>query len=75
MGQPSSRTIVRAWNAAGYHRDILILDSNQVRMHDSACRHSPVYSIVPPIGVRMVIDPKDFPEMTEFEIIIEEYDR
>lgn len=71
----TSKTIVRAWNAEGYHRDILVLDSDQVRVHDSAVKESGLYAYAPPSGVRMVINPKDFPNMVEFEIIVTEYKR
>lgn len=53
--------IVRAWNAEGYHRDILVVDGQQVRSHDDRVtdgREGPL------------IDPKQFPEMDRFEVVI-----
>lgn len=70
----TSRTIVRAWTAEGYHKDILIIDSDQVRMYIGGVKESSGGKLFAGnIGPRMVIDPSEFPEMVEFEIIVEEY--
>lgn len=69
----TSRTIVRAWTAEGYHKDILIIDSDQVRMYSGVKESSGGKLFAGNVGPRMVIDPKDFPEMVEFEVIVEEY--
>lgn len=66
-----SRTIIRAWNKDGYHKDIVILDDQQVRMSypgmEPKGRH-----IIPPLnGVRVVLDPKMFGSDDEIEIIVE----
>lgn len=66
-----SQTIVRAWNAEGYHRDILVIDSTQVHMSDSRVKEW--LGRVAPIGPSMSINPKDFPEMTSFEVIVHEF--
>lgn len=64
-----STTIVRAYNAEGYHLDILRVDYQQVRVHDTRLRTAP--HMTPPFdGPRMTIRPSDFPEMVEFEVIV-----
>lgn len=68
-----SKTIVRMWNRDGYHRDVLLMDSEQVRTHEDRvdrglCRAEP-------FGVSMCIDPAKFPEAVCFEIIVVEYRR
>lgn len=69
-----SKTIVRAWTAEGYHKDILVLDSDQVRMYCSGVKESSGSKLFAGnMGPRMVIDPAEFPEMVAFEIIVEEY--
>lgn len=74
MARATSKTIVRMWTAEGYHKDVLILDSEQVRMQEMGVRPSGASKLFDgPIGIRMVIDPKDFPEAVEFEIIVAEY--
>lgn len=51
-----------------------MLDSDQVRMHCSGVKESSGYKLVAGnMGPRMVIDPAKFPEMVEFEVIVEEY--
>ena len=67
----TSTTIVRAWNEQGYHRDILVIDEDQVRCSDSRVQQvSGAHLMAGTSGPRMRIDPKDFPEMVEFEIIV-----
>lgn len=66
------RTIVRMWTAEGYHKDVAILDEQQVRMHLANCgMESQGRHLVPPFGTRIVVDPKQFPEAVEFEVIVE----
>lgn len=67
-----SRVIVRMWTENGYHKDVAILDEQQIRMSykdmDAKGRHV----VVPPtLAVRVVVDPKLFPEAFEFEVIVE----
>jgi hypothetical protein len=57
-----SRVIVRAWTKEGYHKDLAILDSQQVRMQhgsmDPKTRHVVAGN---PGAVRVVVDPESFP--------------
>ncbi len=62
MAKPTSRTIVRAWNREGYHKDLAVLDSQQIRMSHQGMEPG-TYQILA----------ADFPEMEKFEIIVEEY--
>lgn len=73
MARATSKTTVRAWNKEGYHKDILVIDSDQVRMHYTGIKETTAAKLCHPMGPRMVIDPKEFPEMVEFEIIVSEY--
>jgi hypothetical protein len=63
--------IVRMWTENGYHKDVVIMDEEQVRMKyvgtDPTGRH---LIAGPADAVRVVIDPKLFPEACEFEVII-----
>lgn len=66
-----TRAIVRAWNKDGYHRDIALLSERQVHSTENRVSEGGMKHIgVLPIGWRVVINPKDFPEMVEFEVII-----
>jgi hypothetical protein len=70
----TSKTIVRMWTKEGYHKDVLILDSDQVRMHDTAVRDSSTSMLFAgDIGTSMVIDPADFPEAVCFQVVVVEY--
>ena len=65
------KVTIRMWTKEEYHKDVGVLSERQVHMSyqgmDPAARH-----MVPPIdAVRLVVDPKRFPEATEFEIIVE----
>lgn len=71
----TSRTIVRAYTKDGYHKDILVMDSDQVRVHSSKLKEQPPGGIVSYIGPSMTVYPEDFPEMVAFEVIVEEYKR
>lgn len=58
------KLIVRAYTKEGYHKDILVQSDRQVHIHD--------YRVVARAGfVGMFVDPKDFPEMVHFEVILE----
>ena len=76
MARATSRTIIRAWTKDGYHKDLAILDSDQVHMShtdmEAKGRHIMAGNIG---GIRLVVDPAIFTEMVEFEIIVEEYAR
>jgi hypothetical protein len=65
------QVIIRAYNADDYHRDIVVMDDVQVRMHDCRCIE-PRSFLDGLIGVGMAIRPQDFPEMVRFEVIIKE---
>jgi len=62
----TSKTIVRAYTANHYHKDILVIDEDQVQMSD--------------VRVRDTLDgiaifPEDFPEMTRFVVLVQPYRR
>ena len=66
-----ARTIVRMWTKDGYHKDVALLDERQVWTMmtgmETEYRH-----MVRPLGApRVVIDPKQFPEAVEFEVIVD----
>ena len=72
----TSRTIIRAWTKDGYHKDIAVLDSEQVRMsYGNMEPKSSQFTTSPIDATRLCVDPKDFPEMEKFEVIVEEYKR
>jgi hypothetical protein len=56
------RVVIRAYNADGYHRDILVLDERQERMRTDRVKDG---------WDGPAIDPKDFPEMARFEVVVE----
>lgn len=63
------RIIVRAFNAQGYHRDIMVMNEHQVLMNDyKVCE--PLCSLrTGLIGHGGSVNPLEFPEMTHFEIV------
>lgn len=65
-----TRVLVRMWTDDGYHKDVACLSDKQVHMTygnmDVKSRH-----LLYPMGPRVVINPKDFPEAVEFEVIVE----
>lgn len=54
-------TTVRAFNEDGYHKDILVIDQQQCRMSEVRIKE---------MVDGYAIDPKDFPEMVRFTIIV-----
>lgn len=62
--------IVRMWTAAGYHKDVAILDEQQVRMSYAGMEASVRHLAHPTSAVRIVVDPAQFPEAVEFEVIV-----
>lgn len=66
------RVTIRAWNKAGYHKDIAYLDEQQVRMHHVVHRRVWNLKAFPIDAIRLVVDPNKFPEMVEFEVIVEQ---
>lgn len=65
------RVIVRMWTAEGYHKDVALLDDQQVRLSHRGmdCRNR--HLVHPISAVRVMVDPKMFPEAEEFEVIVE----
>lgn len=59
------KLIIRAYDANGYQRDILIESERQVHQHDDRITRS----FHPPFG--MVIEPAKLPEMVRFQVILE----
>jgi len=64
------RVTLRAFNKDGYHKDILIASENQVYMSDIRIKEPRDSGLSGLIGYGGKIDPKDFPEMTHFELVI-----
>ncbi len=74
----TSKTIVRMWNKDGYHKDVLILDSDQVRMSESRVTEttgSMLCNSGGPFGPSMTIDPLQFPEAVYFQVMVVEYEK
>lgn len=70
----NSRTIIRMWNADGYHKDVAFLDAEQVRMNYAGMEPSALNAATHPIGCpRLVVDMEDLPEAVKFEVIVEFY--
>ena len=66
------RITVRAFNAEGYHRDILSMCTQQVWKQDSRVKDPNDSAMSGLIGFGGRINPADFPEMTHFEIVVSE---
>lgn len=66
------RVIVRAFNEDGYHKDILIMDQEQVRMSDNRIGDIEESMFSGLIGIGGSVVPSLFPEMVRFEIVIKE---
>jgi len=65
------QVIIRAWNAAGYHKDLVLASEKQIHMtHLGVQQSSSTMLCTGPIGHSVVIDPKEFPEMEKFQVII-----
>ncbi len=64
------------WTKEGYHKDVAILDSDQVIITESKVG-DPTNSMIVGgyIGPSVVIKQSDFPEAVCFEIIVSEYKR
>jgi len=65
-----STVIVRMWNNDGYHKDVARLDEDQVRMSYGGMDPSARHLVDPVDAIRVVVDPKQFPEAVEFEVIV-----
>lgn len=64
------RVVVRAFNKEGYHRDILIASERQVHMTDAKLTDATASLMTGLIGHGARIDPRDFPEMEFFEVVV-----
>ena len=64
--------IVRMWTREGYHKDVALLDEQQILMmlRPGASEPKGRHLVHPVCAVRVVIDPKQFPEAVEFEVIV-----
>jgi hypothetical protein len=58
------KVTVRAYNAEGYSKDLAVMSDRQVHMTDGRVDGSSS-------GIGVKIDPKEFPEMTRFEVFLE----
>lgn len=64
------KVIIRMWTKDEYHKEVVVMDEEQVKMQYSGTEPKQRH-IIPPIdAVRAVIDPNMFPEASEFEVII-----
>ena len=66
-----ARVIVRMWTADEYHKDVAILDEEQVRLHWMGMEPANRHLVSHLDAVRVVVDPKQFPEAIEFEVIVQ----
>lgn len=73
----TSKTIVRMWNKDGYHKDVAVLDSDQIRMSEERVQEPASFNMqmIGGIGSSVVIDASKFPEATCFQVIVIEYPR
>lgn len=65
--------IVRGYTAQGYHKDLVRMDEKQVRSsYVGVGEPCPEGVLAFPMGaVGVSIDPKKFPEMVRFEVLVE----
>jgi hypothetical protein len=68
---PRVRVIVRAFNKDGYHKDILLMNEQQVYQHDARVTGSAGSTLSGLVGIGGGLDVKDFPEMVRFEIVLQ----
>lgn len=67
-----ARVIIRMWTENGYHKDVAVLDERQVHSRYTGMECKTRHLVEPLRAVRLVVDPKQFPEAVEFEVIVEE---
>lgn len=66
------RVIIRMWTEDGYHKDVVVMSEQQIHMHCGEVEAKGRHIMVGPVNaVRAVIDPKEYPEAIEFEVIID----
>lgn len=63
------RVIIRAFNADGFHKDIAVLDDQQVRLTCTGIGEPKGDPL--PEGPAVAINPDDFPEVDRFEVIVD----
>lgn len=73
----TSRVIIRMWTKDGYHKDVAVLDTDQVRMHSEGAGEPSSFIAVTGgyLGPSIVVDPSKFPEALCFQVIASEYKR
>lgn len=63
--------VIRAFNKDGYHKDIVLMSERQVHKVDHRVDEQCMSSIMSGlVGVAVGIDPKLFPEMVHFDVVI-----
>lgn len=63
--------IIRAFTKDGYHKDLVRMDEEQVRMHHEGIKDPDIESMLDTHGGTGVsVDPREFPEMVRFEVLI-----
>lgn len=66
------KVIIRMWTKDEYHKDVAVLDEQQVRMRCQCMEPTMRHTMVSPVdAIRLVVDPKVFPEAIEFEVIVQ----
>jgi urease accessory protein UreE len=65
-----STVIVRMWTKEGYHKDVIIMNEQQVSMGYVGTECGNRHLVAPIDATRVVIDPTLFPEAVEFEVIV-----
>lgn len=66
------RVVIRSFSKDGYHKDIVIMSERQVHQIDSRVDERCMSSVMSGLtGVAAGIDPKAFPEMVRFEVVIQ----
>ena len=65
------RVIVRMWTDKGYHKDVATLSEKQVHSYMCGMEAKTRHLVHPVNAYRVVVDPSQFPEAVEFEVIVE----
>jgi hypothetical protein len=72
MPNDIATVLVRAYTKEGYHKDIARLDCKQVRSSYGGMEISLEGAMAfPNCAVGVSVDPKSFPEMVRFEVLVE----
>ena len=66
-----ARVTIRMWTDKEYYKDVALLDEEQVRSHYQGMEIRQRHLVHPLDAVRVVVNPKLFPEAVEFEVIVE----